>query len=267
MSLKLNKNMVEIAMIFDQKPLDRRLTKLSEEQGELAEAILKNQTLETIEESIDVFLVALSIYMDLGGLVSEAEYIINETLEKQTYEYDDIFHNHVYLSVLIGRLSESIQKNLGVATSIYKGKVTQTEILHQISEVMRQSVRILSLRTSNTNMINEIIINKNAKWKKNAMKGFILSSSNQYIINNSDNFVTNFIEFARELSKDNKVIVQTIDYNQVESRINESDYLGDILIENNNSDLQEIVILYNIPVHLVDSLYKQSTNFKLICLT
>lgn len=258
-SITMDKRMVEIAMIFDQKPLDRRLTKLSEEHGELGEAILNNQTLEIVEESIDVLMVALSIFIDLGGQLSDVNDLINHTLDNPNYKFEDVYKNYIQLSVLNGFLSEGIQKYLGVATSIYKGKSTKEDLLYSIKEIMKQAILIMNIYSNNKEHIIEIINKKNSKWKKNAMKGFILSQQNQCIINNDKEFLYELSEFSKNLTKDYPVNVKVLSYDSSSSIIEAENILND--------ELRNIFIFYNVPFSEIDSLSKLNTPFKMVLIS
>lgn len=264
--ISMNKSLVDTAMIFDQKPLDKRLTKLTEEFGELGEAILNDDKSEILEESIDVLVVALSIYLDLGKNLEDAEFVINATFKEKDIS-NNLYKSHIKLSVLNGLFAESLQKYLGVATSVYKGVSTKEHLLSLVAQIMQGAVTIMKTQSVDGYFISEIINKKNGKWKKNAMKGFILSNKNQTLIKKDKEFVDNFINFAKELANDHPVYIHSLNYHHIEHRLEQFDSLESVFIESPHAELRDIVVLYNVPMDIQSTLSRCTTSIKLICIS
>jgi len=264
--INMNKSLVETAMIFDQKPLDKRLTKLTEEFGELGEAILADDKSEILEESIDVLVVALSIYLDLGKNLEDAELVINSTFSENTIS-DNLYRSHIQLSVLNGLFAESLQKYLGVATSVYKGISSKEQLTSLIAQIMQGAVEIIKTQSLDGDVISETINKKNGKWKKNAMKGFILSSKNQTLIKKDKEFVDSFVDFAKQLANEHPVYIHSLNYHHIEHRLEQFDSLESVFIESPHAELRDIVVIYNVPLDIQSTLSRCTTSIKLICVS
>lgn len=111
-----------------------RMQKLQEEQGELAGAIQDGRRREIMSESIDVWLMLLSIYADhdpgapgFGSTVASHFDIAITNYEKHGAAVgDNVVSRYLELSACIGRVAEVNQKIDGVASSSYKLKENET---------------------------------------------------------------------------------------------------------------------------------------------
>lgn len=163
--ISMNKQLVETAMIFDQKPLDKRLTKLTEEFGELGQGIILEDKTEILEESIDVLIVALSIYLDLGKNIEDAELVINESFSNSKIS-DNLYKSYTQLAVINGLFAETLQKHLGVATSIYKGPVLKEHLVSLIEQIMQAAVGMIKTQSVDATLISATIDKKMASGRK-----------------------------------------------------------------------------------------------------
>ena len=80
--IDLQEKLVKDSMIFDKKNLFQRNTKLTEELGELGEAIVLSDRSEMLEETIDTLLVALSIHLDITDDFNSLNTIISDALSE-----------------------------------------------------------------------------------------------------------------------------------------------------------------------------------------
>lgn len=65
--IKFEPNKILSAVSLDIKTLPERITKLTEEMGELSAEILSGNNNNMIEEAIDNLMIIVSIHIDLGG--------------------------------------------------------------------------------------------------------------------------------------------------------------------------------------------------------
>jgi len=262
--IDLQKELVKHAMIFDKKTLAERITKLSEEQGELAEAIVNNNFPEILEESVDNLLVSLSVYLDLDGEIDVAQKAVSDGFKKGFKPVNNFLYNFALLSIAIGQMAESCQKYSIISTSTYKGKSTKEEVLSSVMKVVVQSAFIIGMCTTDYDTVNETICIKNSKWKKHAIAGYLSAAGNKIIpFANDKQFVQSFRRYVR----DNKNLsAHFIDFTVIEDRLYDPAIIEEILLLE-DSDKNTIVILENVPSFMADSLVKVQTSFKLICIT
>lgn len=179
--LSFEKKMMLNAVTFDVKSLSQRITKLTEEVGELAGAILLNDASEVFEETVDNLMVLVSIYIDLGGDIEELELACNDAiLSAQAFEPISLKSNAIRFleySNKVGKLAESAQKYSKISTSAYKGVVDKETILRDLKFLCYDCTYFLGVQNPDFDVINKVISTKNNKWFKNAFKGFMFNNS------------------------------------------------------------------------------------------
>ena len=144
--INLQQKLVKNSMIFDRKNLFQRNTKLTEEMGELGEAIIINDLSEMLEETIDTLLVAVSIHLDLVENFESLTTIINNAFsEKCSYQSKKVHMAFIKLTGYVGRFAEAVQKYSGVSTSAYKGKVSKEEVIIRIDRVIEQCAILMAM--------------------------------------------------------------------------------------------------------------------------
>jgi hypothetical protein len=262
--IDLQQKLVKNSMIFDKKTLFQRNTKLTEEQGELGEAIVLNDRSEMLEETIDTLLVAVSIHLDLVEDFEKLNTIIdNALIEKGSHQMDKFQMAFIALTGYVGRFAEAIQKYSGVPTSSYKGKVSKEEVISRIDKVIEQCAILIAMQTGDHDIVNEIILRKNEKWLKHARKGFILTDSNQVVsVNNGSPILNEMREQMKSMDNINPIFM---DYEQISHRITDIRDIDHIIhIDEQYNDKKDIVVLTNVPVDTADKLLKLNSRFKII---
>jgi hypothetical protein len=262
--IDLQQKLVKNSMVFDRKNLFQRNTKLTEEMGELGEAIVLNDRSEMLEETIDTLLVAVSIHLDLVEDFESLNTIIDDAFsQSSTYQSEKVHMAFITLTGYVGRFAEAIQKYSGVATSSYKGKVSKEEVLSRIDKVIEQCAVLMAMQTSNHDIVNEIILKKNEKWLNHARKGYLLADVNQAVyITKGSNIVTEIRENLKAMDTVNAVF---IDYEELAHRLSDlSDIESVIHIDERYDDKKDIVMLTNVPVGVADRLVSVKTYFKII---
>lgn len=185
--INLQVKKISEAMTFDKKDMFQRLTKLLEEQGELAEAILEHDIDNTIEESVDNLLVIASIsYLIDNDSMIFLEEILNESFEKSMQlelpkednaKFVTIACDSMIYNVAIGVMSDMIQKYLQVGASKYKGNVTKEQTLASIQNAVRALVNVMTFSfvendiSNATEIVNDLILRKNEKWLEKSIEG------------------------------------------------------------------------------------------------
>lgn len=262
--IDLQQKLVKNSMVFDRKNLFQRNTKLTEEMGELGEAIVLNDRSEMLEETIDTLLVAVSIHLDLVEDFESLNTIIDDAFsQSRTYQSEKVHMAFITLTGYVGRFAEAIQKYSGVSTSSYKGKVSKEEVLSRIDKVIEQCAVLMAMQTSNHDIVNEIILKKNEKWLNHARKGYLLADVNQAVyITKGSNIVTEIRENLKAMDTVNAVF---IDYEELAHRLSDlSDIESVIHIDERYDDKKDIVMLTNVPVGVADRLVSVKTYFKII---
>lgn len=151
------------AMSIDHRNFYARLTKLLEEQGELAESILALDSLSSVEEAVDNVLIVASI----GFMVEKDSLtLFEETLNTKYFSnhINDVNIDFMEYSRLIGLLSESIQKNQKTKTSHYKGYSTDEEVIKIVNLCCEKLAHILHFFSVDCAQINDLIAMKYNKW-------------------------------------------------------------------------------------------------------
>lgn len=185
--INLQVKKISEAMTFDKKDMFQRLTKLLEEQGELAEAILEHDIDNTIEESVDNLLVIASIsYLIDNDSMVLLEEILNQSFEKSMQiklpesdnaKFTSVLCDSVIYNVTIGVMSDMIQKYLKVGASKYKGTVTKEEVLDSIQNAVKALVNLMTFSfvenniPNDTEIVNDLILRKNEKWLEKSIEG------------------------------------------------------------------------------------------------
>jgi NTP pyrophosphatase (non-canonical NTP hydrolase) len=262
--IDLQQKLIKNAMVFDRKTLFQRNTKLTEELGELGEAVVLNDREEMIEETIDVMLVAISVHLDLSDAFDVLNNNVNQAFnEKRFSPSENITMDFITLTGYVGRFAEAIQKYSNVATSSYKGTVTKQDVIDRIDKVIAQCALLIAMQTSDDKMVNEIIHRKNSKWLNYAKKGFILADVNQVVnIEKGSNIV---IEFREQLKATANVNAVFIDYEQIAHRVTDlRDIESIVQIDEQYSDKRDIVVFTNVPFNVADKLMNIKTSFKII---
>lgn len=262
--INLQQQLVKNSMIFDKKTLFQRNTKLTEEMGELGEAIVLNDRAEMLEETIDTLLVAVSIHLDLSDDFDSLNTIIaNAFDETLSYQSEKLQMGFITLTGYVGRFAEAIQKYSGVATSSYKGKVSKEEVLSRIDKVIEQCAVLMAMQTSNHESVNEIILRKNEKWLKHARKGFILADINQAVQVEKDSpVITEIREQMKSMDEINPIF---IDYEQISHRLSNIQDIDHVVhIDEQYNDKKDILVLSNVPLFVADKLCKYNSRFKII---
>lgn len=262
--IDLQQKLIKNAMVFDRKTLFQRNTKLTEELGELGEAVVLNDREEMIEETIDVMLVAISVHLDLSDDFDVLNKSINQTFNNKRFtSSENITMDFIALTGYVGRFAEAIQKYSNVATSAYKGSVTKQDVIARIDKVIEQCALLIAMQTSDDEIVNEIIHRKNSKWLTYAKKGFIFADVNQVInIEKGSNIV---VEFREQLKSAENVNAVFIDYDQIAHRVTDvRDIESIVQIDEQYSDKRDIVVFTNVPFSIADQLMSIKTSFKII---
>lgn len=262
--IDLQQKLVKNSMIFDRKNLFQRNTKLTEEMGELGEAIIRNDRSEMLEETVDTLLVAVSIHLDLVDNFEKLNTIIDTAIiEKCSYKIEKFQMSFITLAGYVGRFAEAIQKYSGISTSSYKGKVSKDEVIERIDKVIEQCAILIAMQTGDHDTVNEIILRKNEKWLKHARKGFILTDSNQVVtVNNGSPILNELREHIKSMDNINPIFM---DYEQISHRITDIRDIDHIIhIDEHYNDKKDIVILTNVPLDIADKLIKLASRFKII---
>jgi hypothetical protein len=179
--ISFEKNMILNAVTFDIKLLSERITKLTEEVGELAGAILLKNDPDIFEETVDNLMVIVSIYIDLGGKIEELELACTDAvLSAKDFKSENFKSNEIRFleySNKIGKFAESAQKYSKISTSAYKGFINKETILQELKFLAYDCTYFLGIQNSDFSVINNVISSKNHKWFKNALKGFMFNNS------------------------------------------------------------------------------------------
>ncbi len=174
----INLQTVKIAesMSYDQKDIFQRITKITEEQGELLEAIEEKDDIdESIEEAIDNILVISSI----GFVIDNTSLLEAQKVVNAAFNAPNTHSTHkVLIKYLIstGKMADAIQKQQKIAASSYKGFITSEEALSYVFDALKNVSVLLSTLTDDENLINEIIIKKNKKWAEKSIEGSLAKS-------------------------------------------------------------------------------------------
>lgn len=164
------------AMSFDKKDLFQRLTKLLEEKGELSGAVLSNDIHEIIEEAVDNLLVIASIgyvidHDSLPALQGFASLGFEQGIEQDKQTYDSTRQLLTYC-MQAGIVAEDVQKHQKLATSFYKGTITNMEVIRNIERCIVTLATFLGEKANGDfDMVNAIILRKNNKWIEKSVQG------------------------------------------------------------------------------------------------
>lgn len=262
--INLQQKLVKNSMIFDRKNLFQRNTKLTEEMGELGEAIIINDLSEMLEETIDTLLVAVSIHLDLVENFESLTTIINNAFsEKCSYQSKKVHMAFIKLTGYVGRFAEAVQKYSGVSTSAYKGKVSKEEVIIRIDRVIEQCAILMAMQTSDHDIVNEIILRKNEKWLNHARKGFILADVNQVVnVEKGSPIINELREQMKSMENVNPVFM---DYEQISHRLNDIRDIDHIVhIDEQYNDKKDILVLNSVPLDIADKLQKYNSRFKIV---
>ncbi len=182
---KFNTEQVLTSVTFDRKTLEQRITKLTEEVGELASAILNSDSKEIFEESIDNLMVLLSIFVDLNGSIGDLDKVCEDAFicsKNSTVNFIKTPTVHfLEYSKSVGLLAESIQKYSATSTSLYKGKIDTPTILKQLNFLIYDLTFFIGTQKFTIEDVNSTIFIKNSKWLKNSLNGFIKSNKINFI--------------------------------------------------------------------------------------
>lgn len=174
--LNIRSGMITEAMEIDGRDVFKRITKIQEEHGELNEAHLEGDMLEASEEGVDNMLVLASIahMLDKNSLPIVELHVnnafqagINDTLQTTELQLCHLLMNY---TVRLGRLSEAVQKYEKVGASAYKGTITLEETLQEVYNSLDKVMFYVGKICKDHNLINELIIKKNAKWLEKSKK-------------------------------------------------------------------------------------------------
>ncbi len=182
---KFNKEQVLTSVTFDRKTLEQRITKLTEEVGELASAILEADDKKIFEESVDNLMVLVSIFVDLNGSIDDLDKVCEDAFicsKDSTVNFVKI--PTVYFleySKSVGLFAESIQKYSSTSTSLYKGKIDISTILKQLKFLIYDLTYFIGSQQFTIEDLNLTIFNKNSKWLKNSLNGFIKSNKINFV--------------------------------------------------------------------------------------
>lgn len=172
MLIDLQINKIAAVMSFDKKDIFHRLAKILEEQGELAEALILNDHSEIIEESIDNLMVLTSIaYVVDDNAMILAQKIVNDVFCNHTYGSNNINSLWMNYNVDIGKMSNAVQKNQRIGASSYKGFATSEEVVSLVMVAISHLTAFISLHTQDIDLLNAIIVKKNAKWHQKTVEG------------------------------------------------------------------------------------------------
>lgn len=164
---------------LDKKNIFERALKLSEEVGEVSEAILdylnnknNNNAEHIIEESIDCILIIASLmcmidenYKDNNKLDISIDTIVTEP-----YEYLSI-----YLSKKLGKIAESILSYNNTSGCQYKKK-TVDDIINELTYTLNYATFIITKVCKENNIsisfIEDLITKKMTKWENKCTKQY-----------------------------------------------------------------------------------------------
>lgn len=266
--IDLQQKLVKSSMIFDKKTLFQRNTKLTEEMGELGEAIVFSDLKEMLEETIDTLLVAVSIHLDLSDDFEVLNTLVSSAFDDAVSYQRESFHigfqiGFIKLTGYVGRFAEAVQKYSGVATSAYKGKVSKEDVLARIDTVIQQCVLLMAMQSNNYAVMNEIILRKNEKWLKHARKGFILADVNQVISLEKSSPVA--VELREQMKSMDNVNPIFMDYEQISHRLSDIRDIDHVVhIDEQYNDKKDILVLSNVPLDIADRLSKLNSRFKIV---
>lgn len=157
---------VEHTMTIDNRGIFKRLGKLLEEHGELYEAYLSNHQENIVEEAIDNLIVLVSLAYEINkDSLFQIGHIVNKGFNNENdIEIDDNSKLLIKYSILIGKMSDSIQKHEQIVSSRYKGGITSEETLLSISNSIFTLMNFVSRISRDSSFINQLIIDKVYKW-------------------------------------------------------------------------------------------------------
>jgi hypothetical protein len=262
--IDLQQKLVKNSMIFDKKTLFQRNTKLTEEMGELGEAIVLADFTEMLEETIDTLLVSVSIHLDLSDDFEVMNTLISSAVdEASSYQLESFHIEFIKLTGYVGRFAEAIQKYSGVATSAYKGKVSKEDVLAKIDTVIKQCALLMAIQSNDHTFINGIILRKNEKWLKHARKGFILADINQSVNVEKNSPILN--EIREQMKSMDEVNPIFMDYEQISHRLSNIQDIDHVVhIDEQYNDKKDILVLSNVPLFVADKLCKYNSRFKIV---
>lgn len=172
MLINLQLSKIAHVMSLDKRDIFHRLAKILEEQGELTKAILLQDKSEIIEETIDNLMVLTSIaYVVDERSMTEAQDIVNSIFHKNIYNKDQVITLWMKYHVDLGEMSNAVQKNQKIGASAYKGFATDKEVIKLVMNAITHITAFLSFQTSDVELLNEIIVKKNAKWHAKTLDG------------------------------------------------------------------------------------------------
>lgn len=264
--INLQQKLVKNSMIFDKKSLFQRNTKLTEEMGELGEAIVLADFSEMLEETIDTLLVAVSIHLDLSDDFEGMNSLVSSAVdESSSYKLESFHIEFIKLTGYVGRFAEAVQKYSGVATSVYKGKVSKEDVLARIDTVIKQCALLMAMQSNDHAVMNEIILRKNEKWLKHARKGFILADVNQVISLEKGSPV--IVELREQMKSMDNVNPIFMDYEQISHRLSDVRDIDHVVhIDEQYNEKKDILVLSNVPVDIADKFRKLNSRFKIVSL-
>lgn len=157
---------VEHTMTIDNRGIFKRLGKLLEEHGELYEAYLLNHQENIVEEAIDNLIVLVSLAHEINkDSLFQIGHITNKGFNNESNtSSEDNSKLLMEYSILIGKMSDCIQKHEQIVSSRYKGGITSEETLLSISNSIFKLMNFVSRISKDSSFINQLIIDKVYKW-------------------------------------------------------------------------------------------------------
>lgn len=251
------------AVSIDIKTYDGRITKLTEEMGELSGAILEGSLKDIIEESIDTLMIIVSIYIDLGGELNSLEDICYESFLNSNKHTNNLAIMYLEYSKQVGLMAESLQKYSQTPTSTYKGIINKSEMLLTSRDLAAYCASFIGSLTSDHELVNSIISIKNAKWFKNALKGLLQDNKLKNIV--AKNGYKNLIDIIKE----NEINIEKYDivYLNRDSKMSTSEYIDHYIYQ--RSDLNENIFFFIEDNYngLIETLEKEINNFKYLVIS
>lgn len=150
---------------IDKRGMYKRITKLTEEHGELYEAFMSNERLNVLEEGVDnlVVLVSLSYEIDNRCLDISQLKTNQSFVQKVNHNIEPFFLIAEY-SINIGKMSDTLQKYDNIISSQYKGKSTLDNALDSIYLAIDSLMKFLLIFEPTEKELNALIIKKMTKW-------------------------------------------------------------------------------------------------------
>lgn len=173
---------IEVATLngLDKRSVEHRMMKMTEEQGELIDALLLGEGNDhVIEEAVDTLLMVLSISLEQCPALLEhpdvSWHTIAHACTTEALGGVGLHPLPVILAAMdvvshTGKVSDALQRRIGVASSAYKPAISDGEFTMLCAEWIVKAVIVLTTVGVEWTTIQPVIDAKMAKWKRVAVE-------------------------------------------------------------------------------------------------